>query len=211
VTPTGVNKGFLKPADVAIVDLSGTPVRGSAKPSSEVKVHLAAYRARPSCQAVVHAHPPTAVAFTIAGMSLAQCIVPESIVSLGAIPTAAYQTPSTEELARGVEALMALHDVVMMDRHGSVTLGQTVFEAYDRLESLEHTARITWLARSLGPLTPLPPAEIARLQAMSVAAGFTRGFGSCDGCTVCGTGGGKSGDAELVERVLALVNERLRP
>jgi L-fuculose-phosphate aldolase len=206
VTPSGANKGFIKPGDLVVVDLDGRPAKGRARPSSEIRVHLAAYRARPSIGAVVHAHPPTAIAFTIAGLPLAQCLVPESIVALGDVPTAAYATPSTDDLAAGVERLLVDHDVVMMDRHGSVTVGRDVFEAYDRLESLEHTARITHLARALGPVRPLPPAEVARLRAMAEAMGLSRKWSSCEGCTACGAPRGAAEEAqiaEIVERVIA--------
>jgi L-fuculose-phosphate aldolase len=136
----------------------------------------------------VHAHPPAAVAFTIAGLPLAQCLLPESILVLGATPTAPYATPSTEGLAAEVERLLVNHDTVMMDRHGSITLGITVFEAYDRLESLEHTARITLAARILGPVRPLPAVEVAKLRSMAEALGMRTAFTSCEGCTVCDRG-----------------------
>lgn len=208
VTPSGINKGFLKPAQLVVVDLDGRPAtRGAGKPSSEVRVHLAAYRARPEVGAVVHAHPPTAVALTLAGVSLAQCLVPEAIVALGEVPTASYATPSTDALALGVQRLLADHNVVMMDRHGSVTLGADPFEAYDRLESLEHTARITWLARSMGPVHPLPAAEVDRLRAMAEAMGLRppapRGCHDCGGC------GRVVEESRLVETMAAEVLRKL--
>lgn len=208
VTPSGVNKGFLKPADLVVTDLDGRVVKGRGKPSSEVRVHLAAYRVRPEVGAVVHAHPPTAVAFTIAGVGLAQCVVPEAIITLGEVAVAPYVTPTTEALAAEVERLLVDHDVVMMDRHGSVTLGRDVFEAYDRLEALEHTARITFLARALGPLKPLPREEVERLRALGQAMGWRSNFASCEGCTVCSTGGAASDEA-LVTAVVAAVLSRL--
>lgn len=174
VTPSGVNKGFLRPIDLVATDLQGRPEVRGAKVSTEVRLHLVAYRVRPDVGAVVHAHPPTAVAFTLAGMSLDQRLVPESVVSLGPIPTAAYATPSTEELAVGVEHLLQDHDVVMMERHGSVCVGPNVFAAYDRLESLEHTARISFLARSLGTPRPLPEEEVARLARLAEVQGGAR-------------------------------------
>jgi len=209
VTPSGVNKGFLKPADLVVVDLDGRLVKGHARPSSEVRVHLAAYWVRPEVGAVVHAHPPTAVAFTIAGVSLAQCVIPEAIITLGEVGVAPYVTPTTDALAAEVERLLVDHDVVMMDRHGSVTLGKDVFEAYDRLEALEHTARITFMARALGPLKPLPREEVERLRALGQAMGWRSNFASCEGCTVCGPGGAAYDEA-LVSAVVAAVLARLR-
>ncbi|NOZ00962.1 MAG: class II aldolase/adducin family protein [Deltaproteobacteria bacterium] len=212
VTPSGLNKGFLRTVDLVVVDLEGHLVKGRGSPSSEVKVHLAAYRVREDCGAVIHAHPPTAVAFTIAGLSLAQCVVPESIITLGEVPTAPYATPSTDELAFQVEGLFDCHDVVMMDRHGSVTLGRDVMEAYDRLESLEHTARITYMARTLGAVRPLPDKEIQRLRAMAEAMGRETRFRSCKGCNVCGPlGCGSSPDTDdsLISEVVRQVREKL--
>ncbi len=209
VTPSGVNKGFLKPADLVVTDMDGRVVKGRARPSSEVRVHLAAYRVRPEIGAVVHAHPPTAVAFTIAGVSLAQCVIPEAIITLGEVGMAPYVTPTTDALAAEVERLLVDHDVVMMDRHGSVTLGKDVFEAYDRLEALEHTARITFMARSLGPLKPLPAEEVARLRALGQAMGWRSRFASCEGCTVCGPSGAAADEA-LVSAVVAAVLARLK-
>mgnify|MGYP000945618549 CR=1 FL=1 len=174
VTPSGVNKGFLEPSDLVVIDREGRPEVAGARVSTEVKVHLAAYRARPDIGAVVHAHPPTAIAFTLAGLSLDQRLVPESVVALGEIPTAAYATPSTADVALGIERLLRDHDVVMMERHGSVCVGANVLAACDRLESLEHTARISFLARSLGSPVPLPADEVARLHRLAEVQGGAR-------------------------------------
>lgn len=206
ITPSGVNKGFLKPSELLVTDLQGNVVKGRGKPSSEIRVHLAAYRVRPDIGAVVHAHPPTAVAFTIAGISLAQCVIPEAILALGEVGLAPYVTPTTEALAAEVERLLVNHDVVMMDRHGSVTLGIDVFQAYDRLEALEHTALITFMARALGPVRPLPSEEVARLRALSQALGVRSSFSSCEGCRVCE---GKT-DEDVVDAVVRRVLARLK-
>ncbi len=167
ITPSGINKGFLKPADLALLDETGRAKRRGPRASSEFRLHLAAYEARPDCGAVLHAHPPYAIALTIADLPLSQDLIPESVVSLGRVPTAAYATPSTPALAEGVGDLLAHHDIVMMARHGSVCVGPDLATAYDRLESLEHTARITVIARSLGPVHPLDPIEVARLRALA--------------------------------------------
>lgn len=170
ITPSGVNKGFLRPEDLVVSDMSGvrieTPGQTGAV-SSEVKVHLAAYRARPTCGAVVHAHPVASVALTLAGVSLEPIYLPESAITLGIVPTGAYATPSSTELADGVEALAVDHDVIMMERHGAVCLGTDAFTAYDRLESLEHNSRILLLARLAGTPKPLPEGEIVKLLAIA--------------------------------------------
>lgn len=208
VTPSGVNKGFLKPGDLVATDLQGKPESPRRRVSTEVRLHLAAYQARPDVGAVVHAHPPTAIAFTLAGLPLDQRLVPEAITALGDIPTAAYATPSTEDLAAGVRRLLPDHDVVMMERHGSVCVGVDVAQAYDRLESLEHTARICFLARTLGQPRPLPEDEVARLRRIADAQGVRRPRARADSAP--GPSGRPAADADaMVEEVLSRVLDAL--
>jgi len=166
ITPSGVNKGFLVPEDLVAADMEGRTLGGqiAARPvSSEVKVHLAAYRRRPDCHAVVHAHPIASVALTLAGISLEPVYLPESAITLGVVPTGPYATPSSDELAEGVERLADRHNVIMMERHGAVCFGPDPFSAYDRLESLEHNSRIILLARLAGAPQPLPGNEVMKL------------------------------------------------
>lgn len=167
ITPSGVNKGFLSASDLIVADMTGEPSDTTRRVSSEIKVHLAAYRARPDCRAVVHGHPAASVALTLAGIPLDPVYLPETAIALGKIPTGRYETPSSTELADGVESLAVDHDVIMMARHGAVCLGKDVFSAYDRLESLEHNSRIIMMARLLGKPEPLPEDEVARLMAMA--------------------------------------------
>lgn len=169
ITPSGVNKGFLRPGDLVTIDLEGRPEEGRRRVSSEVRLHLASYRIREDVGAVIHAHPPTAVALTLAGLSLEVPLVPELLTALGRVPTAPYATPSTEELAEGVAERFRDADVVLMERHGAVCLGPDLTTAYDRLESLEHNARIAWMAFTVGSPAPLPATERARLERMVAA------------------------------------------
>ncbi len=213
-TPAGAAKGYLKAEELVVIDGLGRPVAGRGKPSSEIKVHLAAYRVRPEVGAVVHAHPPATVAHSIAGISLAQCIVPESVLTLGAIASAAYAPPGSHTLAEAVEAQLRCFDALVMDRHGSVTLGGDVFEAYYRLEALEHTALTSLYARRLGPVRPLPADEVERLYAIAEAAGVQWKFRSCAGCNVCAAatqsaGAAPSAEDELVARVLQRLADKL--
>jgi L-fuculose-phosphate aldolase len=207
VTPSGVNKGFLRPSDLVVMTLDGRVGPRGGRASSEVLLHLAAYRARPEAGAVVHAHPPHAIALTLAGIPLSEGLMPESITALGDVPTAAYATPSTRELALGVERLLVDHDVVMMERHGSVCIGATLDAAYDRLESLEHTARIAVLARTLGPVTPLPSDEISLLRAQAEAAGLRPPRSPHRG--TAGDVGGSMDSDRLVAAVVSEVLARL--
>ena len=165
MTPAGARKGHLDEASLVLTDLEGRPVEGApGSPSSERGLHTEVYARRPDVGAVVHAHPPCAVAHTIAGVPL-EPLMPEVAVELGDIVTLPYTSPGTsavaETLARHLEDRVAL----VMSRHGSITLGPTLAKAYDRLEILEHTARISLMARVLAPgrVEPLPASELARL------------------------------------------------
>lgn len=152
VTPSGARKGFMEPSDLVICDLSGRPVPGEKnKPSSELLMHVAIYQERPDVTAVVHAHPPAAIAHTVAGVSLAAPLMPEVYCELGEILTLPYTTPTTAEVPDALRGPIKTHQALIMERHGSITVGATLGQAYDRLEILEHTARISLMANALAP------------------------------------------------------------
>ncbi len=182
ITPTGAGKDSLDPARILRLAPDGTP-RGSGRPSTELALHLCAYRERPDVRAVVHAHPPTAVAFTIAGLSLALCTIPEVVVTLGTIPTASYGTPGTDELPESIRELVRCSDAILLERHGSITLGATLAQALTRLEVVEHTARITWTARTLGQVKELAPEQVSKLLEVRRELGIG---GMNTICTNCG-------------------------
>jgi L-fuculose-phosphate aldolase len=152
VTPSGSRKGFLKPEDLVLCDLRGTPLPGERnKPSSELQMHVAIYEERADVQAVVHAHPPAAIAHTVAKISLADPLMPEVFCELGEILTLPYTTPTTTEVPDALRGPIKDHVAIIMERHGSITVGETLAQAYDRLEVLEHTARISLMANALAP------------------------------------------------------------
>lgn len=152
VTPSGARKGFLEPADMVLCDLEGRPLPGERRrPSSELAMHVAVYQERPDVNAVVHAHPPCAIAHTIAGVSLGLPLMPEVFCELGEIVTLPYTTPTTAEVPDMLREPIRCHVALIMERHGSITVGPTLAKAYDRLEVLEHTARISLMAHSLAP------------------------------------------------------------
>ncbi|GEJ59363.1 class II aldolase/adducin family protein [Anaeromyxobacter diazotrophicus] len=171
VTPAGASKALLRPADLVVVDLAGAKVRGRGRPSSELRMHLAAYAARPDAQAAVHAHPLTAVALTVAGLPPPNDVMPEASVVLGEVSVAPFATPGTDEVPRALAPLLARHDVVLLERHGALALGRTLAEALDRIETLERVARVAFLARLAGRCEPLPAEAVAKVLA---AAGVTR-------------------------------------
>jgi len=206
VTPTGFHKGFINEADLVVVDPEGKLLRGTQKPSSEFLMHALAYRERPDVRAVVHAHPPMTVGLALAGVTLAQCVLSETCLVLGAILTAPYSTPTTEEVPRILRPYVRQSNAVVMDRHGALTLGRSLDEAYNRLEAMEHASKITHAARSLGPVTPLPAAEVDKLNALARSLGIPRAPDPCTLCNACPSGKGgpiTSSDEVVVDAVLA--------
>jgi L-fuculose-phosphate aldolase len=171
VTPAGASKALLRPADLVVVDLAGARLRGRGRPSSELRMHLAAYAARPDVQAAVHAHPLTAVALTVAGLPPPNDVMPEASVVLGEVAVAPFATPGTDEVPRALAPLLARHEVVLLERHGALALGRTLGEALDRMETLERVSRVALLARLAGRCEPLGPEAVAKVLA---AAGVTR-------------------------------------
>lgn len=163
ITPTGAMKGFLEPTQLAHVDMTGEPVDEGPRASSETGIHIVAYEERPEMKAVVHAHPPHAVAMTIAGIDLQAPIIPEVVVTIGGIPTAPFATPGTSELGDSIRDILRCSDTVMMTHHGSVTLGANLLDAYKKLDMIEHTARILWMAHAIGHVKPLDPERVKLL------------------------------------------------
>lgn len=149
-TPTGLSKGFLSPDQLVKVTLEGEQLEGHLRMSSEILLHLEIYRARCDVCAIVHAHPVYATGFAVAGLTLEKPILPEVIVNLGGIPLATYGTPGTPELPEALRPHLADHDAFLMANHGAVTLGTDVYQAYYRMETLEHFAQISFVARMLG-------------------------------------------------------------
>ena len=203
VTPTGFNKGFIKPEDLIITDLHGKRVSGAHKPSSEFLMHELCYVERPDVRAVVHAHPPLTVALALAGVSLAQCVLSETCLVLGPILTAPYSTPTTDEVPRVLRPYLRQANAVVMDRHGAITVGRDLDEAYNRMEAMEHAAKITQAARAIGPIHPLPRPEVDKLQALARSLGIPRAPDPCTLCNSCDNGSlGKPGADPLVDAVL---------
>jgi len=187
-TPTGINKGTATEGDLIVIDRQGNKLAGTRPPSSEILMHLAAFDERPDVRAVIHAHPTNCIAFSLAGVSLAQCLLPEIVFTFGSIPTTAYTTPTTREVPDEVRRWLRQFDAMILDRHGSLTVGPDVATAYDKLERMEHVAEITFRARMLGPIRPLGREQVARLREVG------RGLGlpertilpvPCDHCNAC--------------------------
>jgi L-fuculose-phosphate aldolase len=214
VTASGYSKGFLAADDLVIIDLEGGLLpshRGRGKkPSSEILMHLEVYRQRTDVEAVIHAHPPMATAFSIAGVSLARCVVPEVIVTMGSIPTAQYATPGTAEVPDSIRQAIRDYDALIMAHHGSLTVGNSLWEAYMRLERVEHTAQITLAAQQLGRVRTLSPEAVAKLEEKRREWLQRQGRDICQGCTICLLGDeGRSGEEELVQQISQAVIKNL--
>ena len=184
-TPTGVSKGFMTPESMVIVDLEGRPLSdgaAGAKPSSEILLHLFIYRERPDVQAVVHAHPLHATGFAAAGLSLEGCVTAEIIVTLGSIPLAPYGTPSTPKLPDTLRPYIHHHDAFLLANHGAVTAGKDLWEAYYKMERLEHYAHIILISRQLGGEKILPRDDVQELLSLRNKYGQN---GLNPGCATC--------------------------
>lgn len=167
------------------INSRGKVVAGSGKPSSEIAMHLMVYAQRPDVTAVIHAHPPITTALTIAGLELAQCVIPEVVITMGRIPTAEYATPCSEEGALVIKNLIHEVDAIILDRHGSLTVGDTLEKAYFKLEKLEHAAHVTSTAKMLGSVKVLPESEVQKLVALRQKLGIGSRSNPCDNCKAC--------------------------
>jgi L-fuculose-phosphate aldolase len=166
MTPKSVCKGFMTPDMMCITDLDGRKLAGERDPSSEMQMHLEVYRQRPDVQAVVHAHPPIATGFAVAGIPLDRAVLAEVVTTLGSVPIAEYATPSTKELPEAVAKYVKAHDGMLLANHGALTLGSDVFSAYYKMETIEHFAKISLVARLLGGERLLSRQEVDRLQGL---------------------------------------------
>jgi L-fuculose-phosphate aldolase len=164
MTPTSVCKGFMTVDMMVITDLDGKKLEGERNPSSEMQMHLEVYRRRPDVNAVVHAHPPLATGFAVAGIPLDRAVLAEVVCTLGSVPIAEYATPSTKELPAAVGKYVQAHDGMLLANHGALTLGKDVFSAYYKMETIEHFAKISLVARLLGGERILSREEVFRLQ-----------------------------------------------
>jgi len=164
MTPKSVCKGFMTPDMMCITDLDGRKLQGDREPSSEMLMHLEVYRRRPDVAAVVHAHPPTATGFAVAGIPLDRAVLAEVLCTLGSIPIAEYATPSTQELPDAVAKYIKAHDGMLLANHGALTVGADLFGAYYKMETVEHFAKISLVARMLGRENLIAREEVLRLQ-----------------------------------------------
>lgn len=164
ITPRGFDKGGLKAEDLLIVDGTGKKLQGRGEPSSEMAMHLYVFSHRADIRACVHAHPPHATAFAVAGIELPIDLLPESMLLLGKVPLTDYATPGTADLPRSLEPWIENHQLFLLRNHGLLAIGETLTEALHRMETAEHLARVAILAHQLGSINRLPSDELERLE-----------------------------------------------
>lgn len=181
-TATGVSKGFMTEEMIIQCDMEGNVITNAGKyrPSSEVKMHLEVYKERPDIKSVVHAHPPYATSFAVAGIPLNKCVLPEAIIVLGAVPLAPYGLPSTMEIPEMIKPFLQKSDAILLENHGALTFGNDLLSAYHKMETLEHTASIVWKAIQLGNVNVLSENERDRLMTLRERFNLTGKISLCD-------------------------------
>jgi L-fuculose-phosphate aldolase len=210
-TPTGVCKGMMKPEDLIICDMQGNKIEGRLERTSELAMHTTIYNLRPDIKSVVHAHPPVATGYAAAGRPLNLALLPEVIIGLGCVPLADYGLPGTAALTDGMLPYIPKYDALLMANHGAVCYGEDVYKAYFRMETLEHFARITFVAEMLGGARVLPRAEVDKLFDSRTRYGVKAKAGAVPGCPVVAEDIGSGDKFEVTrEELIALVDEALR-
>lgn len=180
-TPTMTCKGRMTEDSLALTDMDGKPLTDK-RASSELAMHLLIYKMRPEIKAVCHAHPPHGTAFAVAGLAIDKPILSEVILTLGCVPLTDYGTPSTNELTEAMKPYVTHHNALLMANHGAVAYGEDIWQAWDRLETLEHTARIAILAKALGGANDLPQEAIEKLIEIREKAGYLKENARCQAC-----------------------------
>ncbi len=180
-TPTQISKGRMSESGLAITDLDGNALNEN-KASSELAMHILIYKMRLDIKAVCHAHPPFGTAFAVAGLAIEQPILSEVVLTLGCVPLTKYGTPSTNELTDSMVEFVPFHNALLMANHGAVAYGKDLWEAFDRMETLEHTAKIATIAKSLGGANDLPKEAIGKLVELREKAGYLTKAARCQSC-----------------------------
>jgi L-fuculose-phosphate aldolase len=212
-TPTGMSKGMMHPDDLIVLDRKGKKIAGQRERTTEIDMHLTIYDLRPDVRAVVHAHPPVATGFATAGKPLNLALLPEVIIAFGCVPIAGYGLPGTTELTEPMKPLIPRHNALLMANHGSVCYGEDVFQAYFRMETVEHSARIQLVAELLGGPNVLPRREVDKLLDSRMRYGVkAANAGETDCPVVAEEVDHASGERIVVTRaeLIGLVDEALR-
>jgi len=207
-TPSGLCKGLMEERFLIVTDMDGNKISGETKPSSEIRMHLRAYKEREDVHAVIHSHPPISTAFSIAGVKLAKCVLPEVVLTMGSIPTTEYATPTTDEGPEVIRPYIKDYDAMILDRHGALTVGENLQKAFEKLEKLEHCAHITLMARQLGKVSELSQGQVQKILSLREKFGIKGKHLECSACGSC-IGDEKSKN-EGMEDIVAIVTEEVQ-
>lgn len=183
-TPTAMSKGMMQPDDLTIVDYEGKRVLGRRNVSSEIAMHVLIYKRRPDVHAVVHAHPPVATGYAAAGLPLNKALISEIVISLGCVPIAQYGTPGTPELSEALAELVPRYDAILMANHGVVTYGADLLNAYFKMETVEHFARISLVTELIGRQVLLSEMDVDKLMEARRRYGIATEFARSESCPV---------------------------
>ncbi len=162
-TPTGISKYMIRSADLVVVDLDGRQLAGTRRVTSEIGMHLAIYRQREDVEAVIHSHPPIATAFACSGRALDEMFCQEAVMTLGSVPLAQYATTGTDEVADSLIPYIPGHEAILLANHGAVPYGRNLFDAFQKMETLEHLAHIRLVTHQLGCARTLEGEQAERL------------------------------------------------
>ena len=206
-TPTGVSKASLTPDMIIKVDRDGKKLEGKLNPSSEIKMHMRVYRERPDVNAVVHAHPPVATAFTVADIDLDQYVLPEAVLTIGAVPTCDYGTPSTMEIPDSLDPYLQDHDAFLLRNHGALTVGCNLTKAFFVMEEVEFNAVICKHAMDLGAVHEISNDQLKKLMDLRKAMNLPGRHPGIDyGEEECACGNSAM-VAEITRKVLAALGK----
>ncbi len=197
-TPTGVSKGYMKPDDLCVVDPTGKQLRGVKKRTSEILLHLTAYRENPAVMGVVHCHPPHATAFAIAHEPIPKCILPEVEVFLGEVPIAEYETPGTQKFAETIKPYVKDSSIVILANHGTVAFSKDLMTAYFNTEILDAYCRMLILARQLGRINFFTEQQTKELLEFKKRLGIDDPRLRGENCDMCGNSMFRKGYSEFV-------------
>ncbi|MBT3785801.1 class II aldolase/adducin family protein [bacterium] len=206
-TPSGRNKGLIGPEDLVSVDENGNPRQLDSKPSSEFLMHQRVYQLRPEINAVVHCHPVYATALAASSVELDSCLLTESIVTVGSVPRAPLAIPSTQEIPQSIAPLVPHTDVLLLQNHGVLAYGKTLEEAYNRLETVEHYAKIQYLLHLAGIATPVRGEEVERLENLRKGYGLEGPYVPCNRESKSGT---ESEMEKIAATVARILKEKMR-
>ncbi|MCZ0931567.1 MAG: class II aldolase/adducin family protein [Oligoflexia bacterium] len=163
ITPSNVNKSEINLKDLCLINEKGQNLKGQA--SSEKYMHLAIYKYQKKAQAIAHAHPPSAIALSLARAHwkfLPQAL-PEIVIALGSVPFAPYTRPGTKQLGESLIPFVQNSKALILSHHGAVVWGENLQEAFSIMEQLEHACKILCLSEAMGQTKTLSQKEVNEL------------------------------------------------